>query len=166
MDGVTLFSSKPKAKKRKLAASAAAERDGPPANADEQRLAAAQADLEPESHGGAGEKHPSFCSLSHCVVEAVGCAHDRRLYQIRHPKLAAAAAAAAVAAPPADRSSGEARPQNPRSAIVSVQLLGPAPLRLHPMTCRRRCRRAGRPACLAGCRGGRQLPAAGPVRVA
>ncbi|KAL4421690.1 hypothetical protein ABPG77_010634 [Micractinium sp. CCAP 211/92] len=55
MDGVTLFSSKPKAKKRKLATAAVAVDDATAhANAEEKRLAAAQAELEPETHGGAG----------------------------------------------------------------------------------------------------------------
>lgn len=54
MDGVTLFSSKPRTKKRKLGAAAAVTHLTALENGDEQRLATAQAELEPETHGGAG----------------------------------------------------------------------------------------------------------------
>lgn len=75
MDGVTLFSSKPKAKKRKLATAAVAVDDATAhANAEEKRLAAAQAELEPETYGGAGEEHArcySLCQYVPSIIEDV-----------------------------------------------------------------------------------------------
>lgn len=71
MDGVTLFSSKPRNKKRKLGAAAAVTHLTALENGDEQRLATAQAELEPETHGGAGEERACFKRLSHCNVRTV-----------------------------------------------------------------------------------------------